>query len=236
MHVVSNGNVERSLSLVVVTNRIKHHSAATLMVVQHTWKKNSFNQPINQIRNKRPIMVDKTCGLIAGCPEMVPSVVQTYPYTVYVTLFCWIINQCLVLTRCWKVLRCQSNRTIIHVFKNKNVGHLYSTIYLITIKHILKCHILQDWALVMLDEEIRVTWVYGVTFWTNQLVDLSWQICQRLQQATLGRAGAAKLLPRNLCKVDVFFQTKTSLSNLTNDKCRFLREKVRIFPDLRDTQ
>lgn len=86
-------------------------------------------------------MVDKTCGLIAGCPEMVPSVVQTYPYMVYVTLFCWIINQCLVLTRCWKVLWCQSNRTIIHLFKNKNVGHLNSTIYLITIKHILKCYI-----------------------------------------------------------------------------------------------
>lgn len=76
---------------------------------------------------------------------------------VYVTLFCQIIKQHLVLTRCWKVLWYQSNRTIIHVFKNINVGHLNSAIYVLIIKLMLKCHILQDCALVMLEQETRVT-------------------------------------------------------------------------------
>lgn len=75
----------------------------------------------------------------------------------YVTSFCRIIKQCLALTRYWKVLWCQTNMIIIRVFENKNVGHLNSTIYVMMVKLMLKCHILQDCVLVMLEEEIRVT-------------------------------------------------------------------------------
>lgn len=43
------------------------------------------------------------------------------------------------------------------------MGHLNSTIYVMMVKLMLKCHILQDCVLVMLEEEIRVTCVHDVT-------------------------------------------------------------------------